>query len=90
MKTIVRIYSSEKYSNKEVEHEDLLPCPFCGEKDIYVGIESSMSYHCKCTKCGARTRPVCVPNIWNSKKCLESSLILKAVKFWNKRAKIKK
>jgi len=36
----------------------LNPCPFCGCKNIYAGIESSMRSVVRCTGCGCRTRGV--------------------------------
>jgi hypothetical protein len=41
---------------------EVKPCPCCGSKDIYAGVESASSYHAKCNDCGMRTRPVGVIN----------------------------
>lgn len=66
--------------------DDLKPCPFCGYEEIYAGVESSMSYHCSCVRCGARTKPVWLPDTWDLRKgIVEEWCIKQAVKLWNHR-----
>ncbi len=70
---------------KEVKHNDLLPCPFCGG-DAEVQISGS-SWLVRCKKCFAKSVYCDLPAVWNSNKCLDTHLIKKAVKAWNKRVK---
>ncbi len=72
---------------KEIRHDNLLPCPFCGYKSPRAGVESAFAYHVKCGICGARTKPVNLPDTWDRRRgCLEDHLIKEAVKAWNSRS----
>lgn len=89
MKTQVRIWSKKdeqgNFLNKDVEHADLLPCPFCnGAAEVWV---SGSAWHVRCTKCFAKSKYFDLPAVWNSNKCLDAHLIKKAVAAWNKRVK---
>lgn len=72
-----------RFLHKEIEHDDLLPCPFCGGKAE--ARLSGDSWFIICKKCFSKSGSQNIPSIWNTKKCLDSHLIKKAVKAWNKR-----
>lgn len=72
-----------RFLTKELEHEDLLPCPFCGGKASVN--PSGSAWHVRCNKCFAKSGFQDLPAFWHSNKCLTTHLIKKAIKSWNKR-----
>ncbi len=89
MITMVPIWNKkDSYGNplqKPVEHDDLKDCPFCGS---YARVEcSGNAWYVRCTNCYAKSCFCDLPRRWNSDKCLDTHLIKKAVKAWNKRVK---
>lgn len=81
---ITRIEPYHGKGKKDVEHDDLKPCPFCG--GIAWLTRSGSAWVVCCTKCFAKSCYQDLPSRWNSSKCLDTHLIKKVVKAWNKRA----
>ena len=77
--------SNGYFQYKEVKHDDLMPCPFCGGPAEIV--LNGDAWHARCKRCFAKSGYQNLPARWNSNKCLDTHLIKKAVKTWNKRVK---
>ena len=62
----------------------LLPCPFCGSDNLYIGWSHAMGFGIQCTQCKARTGNFDLPE-FSSKKNVNLRLLFRASMAWNAR-----
>lgn len=72
-----------------------LPCPCCGNKDLYVGKVESCTLGIECNRamkgCGismGRRYPQRMPKGIKTLEELDSFLLMQAIQAWNKRIKV--
>jgi len=76
-------FKNGKPKTKTVEFQDLEPCPFCG--GTATPVRTGMEWCISCDNCHSKCGYELFPNVWDSKECLDTFMIRKCARKWNKR-----
>jgi len=64
------------------------PCPCCGSDKLYIGTTSALTQGVVCLKCFLRIDKG-YPKEWDAGVDIDSRVLKRAIKAWNKRVEVK-